>query len=200
MKKLPSGNISLVLDISPKVFNPDTGKFVRFETTGLVLKGNPRNQKERKDNKEKEHRAELIRNERYNTLNKEEVYTEFEKEILRKKRQMEGSFIDYFEKYAKRKSMSTRSGKNHKSNVALKYLKRYEPTGIRFKDIDLDWVEDFRLELLTCDSLRTKGAKLAQNSAASYYQEFRNVLRQAFNEGILSKTILHWCQQFLRKR
>lgn len=125
--------------------------------------------------------AEQIRQKRENEINKPEVYTDFEREQIRNKEMGNKSFISYFEKLADK-----RTGKNWLIwTSSLKYLKNFKEGDIRFKDLTEEFCNNFREHLLTSKSRKSKKKTLAINSALSYHNKFKAVLKQAHKDGYI---------------
>lgn len=125
--------------------------------------------------------AELIRQKRENQINKPEIYNEFEKEQLKIKEKGEHSFVEYFKSIADK-----RSGSNHNCWMsAYRYLETFTKGSLKFSDLNEKFCDEFRYHLLTTKSNKSIKSKLSQNSALSYYNKFKAVLKQAFREGYI---------------
>ena len=117
-KKISKGRKSLYLDIYPPIPHPKTGEPTRREFLGLYIFDETKKDRNGKEKKvslnpiDKKHNtetlkiAESIRQKRENSLNKPEIYNEYEKEQLRKKELGEQSFIEYFKKLTDKKKES----------------------------------------------------------------------------------------------
>lgn len=79
-RTLPSGKITLYLDFFPAVYNPKTREFSRREYLGLYLVSKPKSNVDKEMNLENFCKAEIICANRLNELNKQQIYTPFEKE------------------------------------------------------------------------------------------------------------------------
>ncbi len=199
-KKISGGRKSLYLDFYPPIPHPETGKPTRREFLGIyiyepvkvkkrgakeipVYSTNPaENEVKTNHNTEKMKFAEQIRQKRENFLNKPEIYTEYEKELLRKKENGERDFLEYFKTLADKRKKS-----NHDNWVsAYKYLDRFTDGQVKFADLNEKFFEDFKEYLLTSKSSRSNKTTLAQNSALSYFNKVKATLRQAFKDGILN--------------
>lgn len=180
-KKISKGRQSLYLDFYPAIPHPETGEPTRREFLGLYIFEKPKNPMEKQKNSENFRIAESIRQKRENFLNKPEIYSEYEKEQLRKKELGEQCFIEYFRKLAnKRKSSS------HDNWVsALNYIEAFTNGKLKFADLNEKFLEDFKEYLLTTKSKKSDKTTLSQNSAASYFNKVKAALKQAYKEGIL---------------
>jgi hypothetical protein len=92
-KKISKGRQSLYLDFYPAIPHPETGEPTRREFLGLYIFEKPKTPIDKQHNKETLQLAEQIRQKQENLLNKPEIYTEYEKEQLRKKGKGEQCFI-----------------------------------------------------------------------------------------------------------
>jgi integrase len=133
--------------------------------------------------------AEIIRNNRQNELDKAEIYTENEVELLKAQERSKGDFIKYFQQMADEKRASNQDN----WTSALLHLKTYtqktdKKASIRFCDITLQWCEGFKNYLLTVKSNRGN-TLLATNAAAAYFVKFKIALKSAFRYGYLPKNV-----------
>jgi integrase len=182
-KGITKGRETLYLDFYPAIEHPNTGKLTRREFLKMYLHEKPRTEIEKTHNREQQKLAELIRQQRENTINKPEIYSRHEREQLRLKELGEQDFVEYFRKQAIKR--------NNKSNVgnwfsALQYLERYTGGKLKFSELTLTKLEDFRDFLLDTTTIRSKKLKLSQNSAASYFNKVKATLRQAYQDGFLT--------------
>jgi len=200
-RMLDTGKETLYLDFYPSVVNIETGKETRREYLGIYvfpLKSRKGGFQTDKDGKYKYNQtdtetirlAEIIRNNRQNILDKANIYTDTEAEILKSKERSKGDFIQYFKQLAEEKKLS-----NHDSWIsALKHLKIYtkktdKKETIRFCDITLQWCEGFKNYLLTTKSNRSDKEQLANNTAATYFIKFKVALKSAYKYGYLPKDL-----------
>jgi len=68
---------------------------------------------------------------------------------------------------------------------ALKYLERFAPDDLLFKQIDVQLLEKLKKYLLTSESIKSEGLKLDQNSASSYFNKYKAALRLAFRDELI---------------
>jgi len=169
-----SGNRqSLYLDFYPAIPHPETGKPTRREFLGMYLHEKTKNPLDKLHNKETLQTAEQIRQKRENYLNKPEIYTGYELEQLRIKKQGELNFVAYFKALADK-----REGGNHENWISTyNYLETFTEGNLKFANLDEKFCSDFKDYLLI--------TKLARNSAASYFNKVKATLRQAYKDGYL---------------
>ena len=214
-KKKTSGNReSLYLDFYPPIISAKTGKPTRREflkefiytpikserktKTGYktveVLSVDPAENNERiLHNNRVLDLAKKIFRKWQNSLDKQEIYSEYEKEIWRKKEMkkqlQEKSFINYFKETADK-----RNGTNYQNWLsALKYLQRYADLyydgKITFDELDEKFCNGFRDFLNNCKREKGNHEKLSQNSVFSYYSKFKATLKQAFKDRFLETNL-----------
>jgi integrase len=177
---------SLYLDFYPPVISPDTGKLTRREFLRLYVHISPKTALEKQHNKETTVLAEQIRQKRENYLNKPEVYNEYERERLAKMEKGAKSFIMYYESLISKKVGSNRDN----WNSSFLYLKKFAERDLTFSELTLPLCESYRDFLLNVKSLRsTNNTKLSNNTASSYFRNFKTALRQAFRDGFLESDI-----------
>ena len=198
-RMLDSGKETLYLDYYPAIIDPETGKPSRREYLGMYVFPLKKGNGEFQTNKDGSHKyspmdnetiriAEIIRNNRQNELDKSNIYTEAEAELLKAKERSKGDFIKYFKKLSDEKRESNQDN----WNAAFEHLKNYtrktdKSDAIRFCDITLQWCEGFKNYLQTVE---TKGNKnLATNTAAAYFVKFKIALKSAYRYGYLPKNI-----------
>lgn len=180
-KKISKGRKSLYLDFYPPIPHPETGEPTRREFLGLYIYEKPKTPIDKQHNTETLKIGESIRQKRENFLNKPEIYSEYEKEQLRKKALGEQCFIEYFRKLANKRKAS-----NHDNWVsALNYIEAFTNGKLKFADLNQKFLEDFKEYLLTTKSNRSNKTTLSQNSAVSYFNKVKAALKQAYKDGIL---------------
>lgn len=180
-KKISKGRKSLYLDFYPPIPHPETGAPTRREFLGLYIYEKPKTPIDKQHNTETLKIGESIRQKRENFLNKPEIYSEYEKEQLRKKELGEQCFIEYFRKLANKRKAS-----NHDNWVsALNYIEAFTNGKLKFADLNERFFEDFKEYLLTTKSKKSDKTTLSQNSAVSYFNKVKAALKQAYKDGIL---------------
>ena len=180
-KKISKGRKSLYLDFYPPIPHPETGEPTRREFLGLYIFEKPKTPIDKQHNTETLKIGESIRQKRENFLNKPEIYSEYEKEQLRKKEKGEQCFIEYFRKLANKRKAS-----NHDNWVsALNYIEAFTNGKLKFADLNEKFLEDFKEYLLSTKSKKSDKTTLSQNSAVSYFNKVKATLKQAYKDGIL---------------
>lgn len=181
-QKLISDNRkSLYLDFYPAVYNSESGKETRREFLKMYIYENPKTKTEKDHNKNTLVTAEAIRQKRQNYFDKPEVYSEFEKEVLKQKKKDELYFVEYFEKLANKRKAS-----NYDNWIsALNYLKNFTNGHLKFADLSEIFLEEFKEYLLTTKANKRTKATLSQNSAVSYFNKVKATLKQAYKDGII---------------
>jgi integrase len=196
---LDTGKETLYLDYYPAITDPETGQLSRREYLGMYVVPLRKRNGELQSGADGSHKysptdnetiriAEIIRNNRQNELDKANIYTEAEAEILKAKERSKGDFIQYF------KQLSNEKKESNKDNwgATMEHLKNYtrksdKADTICFCDITLQWCEGFKNYLLTVE---TRGNKtLATNTAATYFIKLKIALKSAYRYGYLPKDI-----------
>ena len=178
-KAISKNRHSYYLDFYPAVRLPDSEKPTRREFLGLYIYDNPKDKTEREHNKQITTIAEQCRDKRTVELNKPEVYSTSEKEILAQNKKTENSFIDFFNK-----QVDKRTGSNKKTwGTVAKYLDKFSQSKLRFCDLTETFCNDFKTYLLITPAHNK--TTLSQNTAGLYYRIFKTVLHQAYKDGYL---------------
>jgi integrase len=152
---------------------------------GLYIFEKPKTPIDKQHNAETLQIGESIRQKRENFLNKPEIYSEYEKEQLRKRELSEQCFVEYF-----RKLSNKRKASNHDNWVsALRYLEAFTNGKLKFADLNEKFLEGFKEYLLTTKSNKSDRTTLSQNSAASYFNKVKAALKQAYKDGILQNDL-----------
>jgi integrase len=181
-KAISKNRQSLYLDFYPPIPHSETGKPTRREFLGMYLLDTNKNPIDKQHNKETYQLAEQIRQKKENFLNKPEIYSEYEKEQLKKKEQNEYNFLNYFQQLTDK-----RNGSNADNwTAALKYLKVFSNDTLKVSDLNERFCNEFKEYLLNANSLRRKNTKLANNTALSYFNKFKAALKQAYKDDVLS--------------
>ena len=177
-KKISWGRLSLYLDFYPPI-NIGTSKETRREFLKMYLIEKPKTEIDRKQNNETLAIANQICVNRLNELNKLDIYTPFERELLRKNEVSEQDFIEYFRMLtSKRKKSSSDSW-----SAALEYFITFSKGEVRFKDLSYRLLEDFKYFLLNTKNRINGIDKLSQNSASAYFNKLKAALKEAYTEG-----------------
>ncbi len=180
-KAITGSRQSLYLDFYPAIPHPVTGAPTRREFLNLYLFDVAKDANTKLHNKETLQRAEFIRQQKDNEVNKPEIYTGHEKEQLRIKGLGEVSFIEYFQKLASKRAGTSKEG----WASALKYLEAFTGGNLKFADLNERFCNNFKEYLLTEKSARSNKVRIANNSASVYFSKFKAALRQAYKDGFL---------------
>lgn len=159
---------SLVLDFSPPLQHPTTGKNIRFHTLGLYLVSRPKSPNERKENRETLLLAESIRSRIYSQVlagdlsflggvPSTDLIEYMQSELLKRKPQTAQSWIS-----------------------TIKFLKDHAGDSVALSAVDTDFLESFRARLL-----RT----YAQNTASNYFSVIRAALNSAYRDGLIPEKV-----------
>ncbi len=180
-KSISKGRKSLYLDYYPAIAHPETGEPTRREFLGFYVCEQAKNPLDKLQDKETRSLAEQIRKNRENELNKSEIYSEFEKDILKTKELGKQNFVDYYKTLANK-----RKGSNHDNWMsALIFLENFTNGKLLFSELNESVLEEFKTYLLTTKSNKSSKTTLAHNSAVSYFNKIKASLKQAYKDGIL---------------
>lgn len=206
-KPISGNRKSLYLDFYPAILHPGTGEPTRRKFLKMFIYS-PIKIVERKTKKglkiipvydldpEKNNnytihnesairKAEKIRAERQNELEKPEIYSGFEREQLRVNGLKEKSFIEYFTKLANKRKSS-----NFDNWIStLNHLKNFTGRDTKFGEVTETFCNEFKEFLVSTPSIKSSKTTLAQNSVFSYYNKFKSALKQAYKDGYLQTDI-----------
>ena len=150
-----------------------------YEYLQLYIMPEPEKGKLTKEQKEENRKtmilAEAIRSKRLLQIKNEEYG-------FRDTDKAKGSFIAYFERLTEKRKGSEGNWGNWDS--VLKHLKKFAKNGASFKDIDKNWLEDFKTYLISEAKSKTN-KHLSQNSQSSYFSKVTAALKEAVKEGII---------------
>ncbi|MBS4057380.1 MAG: site-specific integrase [Bacteroidales bacterium] len=184
-KNITGGRLSLYLDFYPPIPDPLNGKSTRREFLKTFIFESPKGTLEKQHNKETLQRAEQIRLMRENNLNKPEIYTGHERELLRIKALGENDFVAYFKQLTDQRKAS-----NHDNWVSTyNYLFEFTGGSLRFSDLNEKFCNDFKGHLLNTKSHRSNKKALAHNSAVSYFNKLKAGIKQAYKDGLLLRNL-----------
>ena len=200
-RTLDAGKESLYFDFYPPIMDHETGKPSRREYLGMFvfplknrqgefLKDKNGKNKYNPTDMETIRLAEIIRNNRQNVLDKANIYTDTEAEMLKAKERSKGDFITYFKQLADDKKDSNRNSWISVFKHLVTYTQKTDKRDfIRFCDVSLQWCEGFKDYLLKAKSNRSDKMQLATNTAAMYFIKFKVALKSAYRYGYLPKNI-----------
>ena len=179
-KKINNGMISYYLDFYPPIIK--NGKNTRREFLKLYAKEKPRTTQERTLKKETKLRADLIAQKRFNEVNKDNVYSDFERERLEKIEKGKTNFIEFYSSIAEK-----RQGNNYQNWKATQYyLTSFFGDYLEIKDLTVDLCEKYRSHLLTSIKKNSKTETLSINSASGYFAKFKATLKIAYKKDLIS--------------
>lgn len=159
----------LYLEFYPPIFLSETRETRHQISLGLKVYKNPKNDIQKDYNKKIMLKAEAIRSQRaLDVVNKKFGF--FDEDVL------EGDFLQFFEKFARRKT--------DKSFAAYLHFKDFMNGKCRFKDINLELCDDFK-EYLLKTAKKKDGNNLHNNTASAYWCLFRATLAEAFRKHML---------------
>lgn len=180
-KELADGRLSFYLDFYPPVKGAD-GKLTRREFLKRYNFKKPKNDEEKRMNKENTHFANTIRLQR-------------EKEILNEQdgifnsRTKKRDFILFFKGLCDKRKESEGNYGNWLS--AVHYLDAFTGGKCKMGDLSEEFCNKFKQYLLHANRLNTvKGLRLSQNSAHSYFNKFRCAINEAFDARLLNENPL----------
>lgn len=189
-KMLANGSVSLYLAI-----NMGAGQRRRYEFLRLYLIPE-RSRADKLRNRETLALANSIKAQRIVDVQKEAYgfKPDFKEQAL---------FFDYFQALADKRKKSDSDGNLRNWLSCLRHLRKYEPRNITFADITPQWVQGFRDYLegdavaFGCDCRKRKIRRpLAQNTRLSYFNKLRTCMRQACDEGIISRNPMRGIRGF----
>ncbi|MGB6154111.1 MAG: site-specific integrase [Pricia sp.] len=188
-KKLKSGKSSLYLEYyggSRKDKN-GTKKHVRsFEYLKLYVYDKPQNAEQQRKNKEALKLAESIL-----TIRKSDFIKG--KYNMRNEKKGQITFLDFFRQMKEERYESNANYGNW--DAALKHIERYCPEHVQLKDIDSDFVKDFK-KYLDAKTKTKGGTPLSQNSKYTYFNKFRAALREAYTKNFIQHDVVKSVKSF----
>lgn len=185
-KDISNGRVTLYLDYYPPILNKDTNKYTRRELLKIYLFKKPANQIQKIANIENLRSAELIQLKRQTELSKFNVYSHFEKEQLQIQAIGEESFVKYYKETGLKKIGNNEAIWNCSFIHFCKFLKGSD---LYFKDVTIILVDDYKDFLLHAKSLRNNGDTISRNTALSYHNKLKTVLKKSYKEGKLRTDI-----------
>lgn len=171
-KKLLHGKRGLYLDFYPPITHPETVKQTRREHLRLYVFEKPRNELEREHNKETRMLADNVKATRQLEL-QSGVYG------FISARSKQKDFVEYFQQVVETKKETSRSNYENWLSV-LKHFLKFTGGSVRFANLNEALCGDFKDYLLSHDGL-------SQNTAAAYFDKFKAVVRDAFEQKLLAE-------------
>lgn len=174
-KPLTNGRHSIFLDYSPPLRNPKTGKPQRYEFLNLIIYDKPANNLERRHNSET---LALVENLRANRL----LDIQNRKYGFVSDRDRSASFIDYFKAF-----IATKTSSDCDNNaMSYRYFVAFAGHDLIFNDLDEFLCEDYKNFMISGPGISRRGRPISRNTAASYFSRFRNALKRAYKQGLIT--------------
>jgi integrase len=174
-KALTKSRHSIFLDFSPPLRNPKTGKPQRYEFLDLFLYDKPSNFLERRHNAET---TELVENLRATRL----LDIQNRKYGFISDRDRSSSFVDYFKQF-----IYTKTNSDCDNNaMSYRYFVAFVGHDLIFNDLDEFLCEDYKNFMLSGPGISRRGRPISRNTAANYFAKFRNALKRAYKQGLIT--------------
>jgi len=174
-KALTKGRQSVYLDFSPPLRNPKTGKPQRFEFLNIFLYEKPSNVWERNHNIETNDLLENIRAKRLLDIQNR-------KYGFISNRDRSSSFVEYFKQF-----ICTKTNSDCDNNaMSYRYFVAFAGHDLIFNDLDEFMCEDYKNFMLSGPGISRRGRPISRNTAATYFAKFRNALKRAYKQGLLT--------------
>ena len=170
-KKISGGRRSLYLDFYPPVINAETNRQTRRQHLRIFVYEKPKDEIQRKHNKDTKMLGERIRAEKQLEVQEES----FGFVTIQNKQK---SFLKFFEQLAEGKKKLSQSSYDN-WNSAYQYLEDFAGGECRFADLTPQFCEKFKDFLLESE-------RLSQNTASNYFDKFKVAVRSAFENKMLS--------------
>lgn len=178
LRTIVNNRKSIILDYSPSLKNPSTGKLHRFETLKLYIYDSPIDQWERQHNKETMVLARSICAQRQ--LDIQNRRFGFISDALK-----DSSFIDFFQIEARKKQHSV----SDNWGMGLRYFISFAGHDLKFPELNDYLCEDYKNYLLSGPGISRTGRPISKNTAVSYYAKFRHILRIAYKRGLIPQDL-----------
>lgn len=181
-KQLKGNRQRLYLDFYPAILHPDTGKLTRREFLKLFLYKKSYNENDRLHNKETKRIAENIRAKRQLEIQTGNY------DFLAKYKGNE-SFLEWIKLKVAERAASKRNYQSWRSTYL--HLYRFTKGTLFLKEVDAAFCERFRKYFLEAKCLNSI-KPLHQNSAAGYFDVFKEAIREAHKENLLKKNVTEY--------
>ena len=176
MRTIVNNRKSIVLDYSPPIKNPASGKLHRFETLKLYIYDEPADQWEKQHNKETMILARTVCAQRQ--LDIQNRRFAFISDAIKN-----SSFIDFFTSQTRKKQQSL----SDDWSMGLRYFIAFAGHDLMFPELNDYLCEDYKIYLLSGPGISRTGRPIKRNTAVCYYAKLRYVLRIAYKRGIISQ-------------
>ncbi|MFI5141710.1 MAG: site-specific integrase [Bacteroidia bacterium] len=176
--KLKNGMTSLYLDFYPPLTRPDTLKQTRREFLKMHVHTNPKTEDEKHYNKETLALADAIRSQRQIDLQ-----NGFYGFISTKGKAI--TVIEYFMEQVQR-----HGDKNDNWVSAAHHVKRFFGSiNVKLSELTVGHCNRYKEFLLNAPSVKSPRVIIHSNSALSYFNKFKTMLKQAYRDGLLKDDI-----------
>jgi integrase len=178
MRAQKTGRITLYLDYYPPIIHPESGKYTRWEHLKLFLYNPPRDEIEKRHNREVETIARTIAANRH--------LDRISGKFGLKRSSMSEDFLAYYLKHTEKLT----SGKSNRDGwlASYKTLEIFCKGNCTFGDLTPELVNNYKEFLLKkATRIHSPGLRISQNTAYSYFNKFKACVRQAFVHGLLSR-------------
>jgi integrase len=174
-KALTKGRHSIFLDFSPPLRNPKTGKPQRYEFLDIFLYDKPSNPLERRHNSET---SELVENIRATRM----LDIQNRKYGFISDRDRSSSFVDFFRAFICTKTHSECDN----NAMSFRYFVAFAGHDLIFNDLDEFLCEDYKNFMLSGPGISRRGRAICRNTAANYFAKFRNAIKRAYKQGLIT--------------
>ncbi|PRQ78353.1 recombinase [Elizabethkingia anophelis] len=180
-KNLKDGQISLYIEYYKGSTIDINGKRIHlreFEYLKLYLNAEPKNAKEKKENKETLELAEnilAIRKTNY-------IQGKFD---IKSTTKLKRTFLNYFAEIMEEKQKQDSSNNYGNWFSTFQHLKKIISPNMTFEEVDETFIKKVR-NYIDYDARSKSDLPLSQNSKYSYFNKFKAALRSAFDDGYLS--------------
>lgn len=169
------GMESLYIHYYPPIRDKRTRRLVQKEVLGIYIYQKPKDEIEKYHNKNMMEKARAIHALRVQSLVNRE-YGFFDKHLL------EENFLEYFAIHAEKK--------HKKWEAAFKHFYTYTKGSCKFKELDIDLCRGFREYLhKEAHQLERDNLRLNNNSASSYFNIFRAMLKETYRDKRIRENI-----------
>lgn len=169
---------SLYLDFYPPIRHPDTGKLTRREFLNMYLVIKPKNDFEKLSNQKTLLLAE-------NVCAKRLIEIQNNRFGFLADSKKDGTFLDFFKKIAAKKSGTNATG----WEMGWRYFDSYAGPGFRFRDLTLEFCEEFRDYILSGPAIGRWKKPISENTASAYFGKFRSVLKLAKKNNFIDEDL-----------
>jgi hypothetical protein len=178
-KAISQGRLTLYLDYYPPIPNPDTGKLTRREFLGLYIYEDPKTKLDKNYNKDTLSLAEDVRTARQMEVNQRQFGF---LSTIKRNTQLIACYIE--------QGRQRRGSNRDIWQSSLYYLQEFFDEATKVSELTVNTCNDYKDFLLTVKSIRSQKRTLSRNTALSYFNKFKAVLKQAYKDELL-RTVLN---------